>query len=128
MKAFKNPAKEKWIKFQIALAVVFSFLVHLPYFFQFEIEKKSQCTDSEDDIVNSKSTPFYCWDHIDIFEQNNLYMLYSFAYQVSEKRQKRYQKWPENYLTAIRTKHCYLKSNLTAQLSHEQIELTARNL
>ena len=48
LKSFRNPEKKKWIRFEIVVAMLTSFLLHLPYYFQEEITP-SICSESARD-------------------------------------------------------------------------------
>ena len=64
-------------------AVLVSFVCHLPYYFQFKIEESQFCTDPEDDVDNlSLREDFTCWIHVNRFIESDVYLIYSFAYQV----------------------------------------------
>ena len=52
LKSFRNPEKKKWIRFEIVVAMLTSFLLHLPYYFQEEITP-SICSESARDKLSN---------------------------------------------------------------------------
>ena len=84
LKSFRNPEKKKWIKFEIVLAVLTSFLLHLPYYFQEDIIPSFCTEDQADDVGNVRNSEDIqgCWTHVDVFKESALFKVYSFVYQV----------------------------------------------
>ena len=85
LRTFQNPQKELWIRMQTFLAILFSLVCHLPYFFQYQIVPDF-CTNPREDIENDKSACLLmeknCWTHCDLYAESVIFLVFSVAYQV----------------------------------------------
>ena len=86
IQTFLARAKANWITLEIILVILVSFIIHMPYFFQYTIIP-AFCTDQNNQKTCEIETQdeMKCYSHDDKYDNSDLFLAFSLFYSVSRK-------------------------------------------